>query len=53
MNPAELFAHESNPRRLAAGEVLFKAGNPGDAMYVLDGALDIRVEERVIDTATR
>ena len=54
MNPAELFAHESDPLRLAHGEVLFKAGDPGDAMYVvLEGALGIRVEERVIDTATR
>ena len=54
MNPAELFARESNPTRLAPGEVLFKAGDPGDAMYVvLEGALEIRVEERVIDTATR
>src|SRR5678816_2705896 len=54
MNPAELFAHESNPTRLTPGEVVFKAGAPGDAMYVvLDGAVDIRVDERVIDTATR
>ena len=54
MNPAELFAHEANPTRLAPGEVLFQAGDPGDAMYVvLDGALDIRVEDRVIDTAMR
>ena len=54
MNPAELFSRESNPTRLAPGEVLFKAGDPGDAMYVvLDGTLDVRVEERVIDTATR
>jgi len=54
MNPAELFSHESNPMRLAPGEVLFKAGDPGDGMYVvLGGVLDIRVEDRVIDTAAR
>ena len=54
MNPAELFSHEANPTRLAPGEVLFKVGDPGDAMYVvLDGALEVQVEDRVIDTAMR
>ena len=54
MNPAELFSHEANPMRLAPGEVLFQTGDPGDAMYVvLDGALDIRVEGRVVDTVRR
>lgn len=51
MNPAELFSRESNTTQLAPGEVLF---NAGDAMFVvLDGALEVRVEERVIETATR
>ena len=54
MNPAELFSHESNPTQLAPGEMLFSAGDPGDAMYVvLEGALEIRVEDRVVDTAGR
>ena len=54
MNPAELFAHESDPIRLAPGETLFKTGDPGDAMYVvLEGALDVLVEERVVEQSNR
>jgi CRP-like cAMP-binding protein len=54
MNPAELFFHESNPLRLAPDEVLFKAGDPGDAMYVLlEGALDILVNDRLVEQSTR
>ena len=54
MNPAELFAYESNPMRLAPGEVLFKAGDPGDAMYVvLEGVLEILVEDRVVEQSGR
>jgi CRP/FNR family cyclic AMP-dependent transcriptional regulator len=54
MNPAELFARESNPLRLAADEVLFKAGERGDSMYVvLEGALESVVDDRVVGRATR
>ena len=54
MNPAELFARESDPVRLASGEVLFKAGDPGDAMYVvLEGALDILVDDHLVERSTR
>ena len=54
MNPAELFSHESNPLRLAPNEVLFKTGDPGDAMYVLlEGALDILVNDRLVEQSAR
>jgi CRP-like cAMP-binding protein len=53
MNPAELFAHESNPIRLAPGEILFKAGDAADGMYVLlEGALDVLVGDRVVENST-
>ncbi|MEY2466987.1 MAG: family transcriptional regulator, cyclic receptor protein [Verrucomicrobiota bacterium] len=53
MNPAELFAHESNPVRLAPGEILFKAGDAADGMYVLlEGALDVLVGDRVVENST-
>lgn len=35
MNPANLFKHEPDPIQLAAGEILFREGEPGDCMYVL------------------
>jgi CRP-like cAMP-binding protein len=54
MNPAELFSHETNPVRLSPDQILFKAGEPGDAMYVvLEGALDIVLDGRVLETSTR
>jgi CRP-like cAMP-binding protein len=54
MNPADLFSHETNPVRLAPGEVLFKAGDAPDGMYVLlEGALAIQVGDKVVENATR
>ena len=54
MNPAELFSHEENPVLLSAGEVLFKEGESGDAMFVLlDGSLDVVVSGRVVGVSSR
>jgi CRP-like cAMP-binding protein len=54
VNPADLFAHESNPIRLEPNQALFEAGQPGDAMYVvLDGALDVMVDGRVFEQSKR
>lgn len=54
MNPADLFSHETNPVRLAPGEVLFQAGAPGDGMFVvLNGMLEVRVGATVVERATR
>ena len=54
MNPAELFALEDNPVILAAAETLFRAGEPGDAMYVLlEGSLDVMVGDQVVEHSQR
>ena len=54
MNPADLFSHETNPVRLAPGEVLFKAGDAPDAMYVLlEGSLAVQVGDKLVENATR
>ena len=52
MNPAELFASEENPILLAAGETLFRAGDPADAMYVLlSGMAGALLVSRAVDDA--
>jgi CRP-like cAMP-binding protein len=54
MNPADLFSNEPNPLHLAPGEVLFKAGDPGDVMFVvLEGSLDIMVDNRLVEKSVR
>ena len=54
MNPADLFSHETNPVRLAPGEVLFKTGDAPDGMYVLlEGAVAVQVGDKVVENATR
>ena len=54
MNPADLFSHETNPVRLAPGEVLFQAGDAADGMYVLlEGSLDVVIGDRVVEHSTR
>jgi CRP-like cAMP-binding protein len=46
----EIFRKESAPRAFAAGEVVFQLDGAPDVMYgVLDGELEVRVGERVID----
>jgi CRP-like cAMP-binding protein len=54
MNPAELFSHESNPVQLLPGDVLFKAGESGDSMFVLlQGALDVYVDDQLVGQSAR
>ena len=54
MNPADLFAHQTDTLNLAPGEVLFKAGDVGDAMFVvLEGVLEIQVGGKVVETSQR
>ena len=54
MNPADLFSRESNTTNLTPGETLFKAGDPGDAMFVLlEGSMVVMVGDRVVENSTR
>ena len=54
MNPADLFSHQTDTVNLTPGEVLFQAGDPGAAMFVvLEGALEIRIGDKVVETSTR
>jgi CRP/FNR family cyclic AMP-dependent transcriptional regulator len=54
MNPAELFALEENPVVLAKGQTLFRAGDTGDAMYVvLEGTLDVLLGDKVVEHSQR
>jgi len=53
MNPATLFSNDPNTVSLAPGDTLFREGEPGRVMYVLlDGTAEVRVGERVVETAT-
>jgi CRP-like cAMP-binding protein len=52
MNLVELFGNESNLKLLAAGQTLFKEGDPGDLMYVLmSGTAVISVNSKVVEFA--
>jgi len=54
MNPADLFAREEDPLRLGPGEVLFRAGDDADAMFILlDGAVDVVIGETLVEHAGR
>jgi len=54
VNPADLFAHETDPVRLAPGQMLFEAGQPADGMYVvLEGSLDVSIDGKVVEQSTR
>jgi CRP-like cAMP-binding protein len=54
MNPAELFAHQTDTVNLVPGEVLFREGDSGDAMFVLlEGAMEIHVADKVVETSVR
>lgn len=52
MNLAQLFRHESDLKVLSAGEVLFRAGEQSNFMYVLmSGTAEIIIHDRVMETA--
>ena len=54
MNPAELFAKESDTVNLSPGEALFSEGDIGDKMYVLlEGTVDVTISGNVVETAER
>ena len=54
MNPADLFSQQDDVVRLAPGDVLFREGERGDAMFVLlEGTMDIIVGDRVVENSRR
>ena len=54
MNPAELFALEENPVVLIKGQTLFRAGDTGDAMYVvLEGTLYVMLGDKMVERSQR
>jgi CRP/FNR family cyclic AMP-dependent transcriptional regulator len=51
---ADLFRNEPDIVVFAPGDVIIKAGEPGDAMFViLDGNVDIRLADKSVDVAGR
>jgi CRP-like cAMP-binding protein len=54
MNPADLFSQQDDVVRLAPGEVLFREGERGDAMFVLlEGTMDIIIGDKVVENSQR
>ncbi len=52
MNLRELFRHETDLEKLAAGQTLFREGEPGELMYVLmSGTAEISVNNKVVEFA--
>ena len=52
MNPAELFRQQTDAVQLAPGDVLFRAGDERDKMYVLlEGEVDICLGDHLFETA--
>jgi len=52
MSLADLFRNEPDIVVFSEGEMVFAAGDPADAMYVIiDGEVDIRLGSRTLDTA--
>lgn len=51
MIPIELFAHNAETHHVNAGDYLFREGDPGGLMYVLNtGSAEVLVGERVVET---
>ncbi|HEY9649666.1 MAG TPA: cyclic nucleotide-binding domain-containing protein [Coleofasciculaceae cyanobacterium] len=56
LEPAQIVSilqKQSEPKTLAAGEVIFEEGNPGDFMYgILDGEVELLVNDKVVEAIT-
>jgi len=45
------FRHSTDFETFSAGQIVFKAGDPGDCMYsVIEGEIEILVNDQVVDT---
>jgi CRP-like cAMP-binding protein len=54
MNPADLFSQQDDVVRLAPGDILFREGELGDAMFVLlEGTMDIIIGDKVVENSQR
>lgn len=54
MNPADLFSQQEDLVLLASGDVLFREGERGDAMFVLlEGTMDIVIGDKVVKNSQR
>lgn len=52
MNLIELFRHETDVAAIPAGQAVFRAGEPGNVMYVLiSGTADVMVGDVVVERA--
>ncbi|MES1998015.1 MAG: cyclic nucleotide-binding domain-containing protein [Pseudomonadota bacterium] len=52
MNLIELFRHETDVAAIPAGQTVFRAGEPGNVMYVLiSGTADVMVGDVVVERA--
>lgn len=51
MIPIELFSHKSETVHVAAGEALFREGDEGRLMYVLNtGSAEVFIKNRLVET---
>jgi CRP/FNR family cyclic AMP-dependent transcriptional regulator len=51
MDIKNLFKHAEEREKYSSGDVIFKAGDPAQHMYVvLDGEIEVRVGDRVLNT---
>lgn len=54
LQPAQtvaIFQQQSQPLKLASGEVIFTEGQPGDVMYgIIEGEVEMIVNNKVVET---
>ena len=51
MIPIEIFSHNPDKIRIPAGQALFREGDEGNQMYVLEtGTAEVLVQNRVVET---
>ena len=51
MIPIEIFSHNAAKITIPAGQALFREGEAGSLMYVLDtGTAEVFVEDRLVET---
>lgn len=51
MATVNIFQHETHNETFAAGEVIFRQGEPGELMYVIqEGEVELRLDEHLLET---